>query len=1081
MWYMTKIETIYQLADIHIKNDRERHEEYKKIFEKVYKQLKEDKREKLIVICGDLVHDKNSTKSDASILASDFLYKLSEISKVIIFDGNHDISIDDSRASEIKRILTNHENKNKISYLDKSGEYEIEGINFILTHTNAHEVTKITEKKNMLNIGLYHGSLYASILPNGTNMRESKFKLQDFKNYDITMLGDIHLYQEFKYKNVVYSGSLIQQGYGEYTENHGMVKWNVQTKTHEFIPILNDNCYVNCKMIGTDIKILNYNKENNENNENIKIDLLKYKTINMIVEFDLIDTNKQDECKKKIIEQYKDKIHEPHFELNINSIMLNANEKNTHKCKDIYEIHNEYIDKMDITIEQKKICKERITIIITECMQRISSIETNTQKKLELIEMEFENIFCYGEKNKIVFENKKGIIGIMGENGEGKSSINHILLYVLYNEWGVGLRPGQPQNKHVKDKEGWIKIKFKVNNDIYEIEKILREKKNLTIKKNNILVPNDGRTELLQYVASLIGTFSEITDTNILLQNNINFIDRTPREKENHLGKILNLIIYDSIKKNISDKITNKEKEIIKTLSIETENIKKEELIKIKQNLEKQSKELEKQNIEQNKIIKYELELTIGDEKLKKIPKNIKLLIQEKTNKINELKKLECKITQEDINELKLQLSILNNKMENVENEKYVNITENEQELNENYIKIKEKIAKHEKILLYKISKEEYEKRILNMKNNKNELKLIEKKNESLLKLKFNDTCNCCNMNTKIISENTEICRIEELNKNIIENENIESKYNLFMLYNKKNELKTQIKIYNEKIKIESNNMKIENKKNKLKTQIKILNDNINDHETKYYEYTNLQKILNELTNDIILLNENLIDKNNIENKQQILNTNIKDKYKILTEIKNTNKIIDELKIKMYVLEKELNDNTTYAKKNIEHIKEKDVYEILEKLYTNIKIKENVMREKLNQLELLTNNVLTKMTDFKIKFEKETIGYSIDIIRKNDIISAMCTSGYEKFACNISLHMAMTQINSYLKSDFLIIDEGFSTISKKNLVKINDVFDVLKKNYKWCFVISHIDEIKNNYDTSYTICRDSSGNSHINI
>ena len=45
---------IYHMADIHITNKNERYEEYQEIFEKVYKLLENDPREKIIAICGDL-------------------------------------------------------------------------------------------------------------------------------------------------------------------------------------------------------------------------------------------------------------------------------------------------------------------------------------------------------------------------------------------------------------------------------------------------------------------------------------------------------------------------------------------------------------------------------------------------------------------------------------------------------------------------------------------------------------------------------------------------------------------------------------------------------------------------------------------------------------------------------------------------------------------------------------------------------------------------------------------------------------------------------------------------------------------
>lgn len=115
------VEIIYHIADIHIPNNISRHEEYKEVFEEVYKKLKEDNKEKLIVICGDLFHDKTMIKPEALSLAKDFIFNLCMYSEVIIIDGNHDINItNDSRMSTIEAMINRIETDNKINYLKEN-------------------------------------------------------------------------------------------------------------------------------------------------------------------------------------------------------------------------------------------------------------------------------------------------------------------------------------------------------------------------------------------------------------------------------------------------------------------------------------------------------------------------------------------------------------------------------------------------------------------------------------------------------------------------------------------------------------------------------------------------------------------------------------------------------------------------------------------------------------------------------------------------------------------------------------------------------------------------------------------------
>ena len=87
-----QIKYIYQLADIHIR-PLERHKEYREVFSKLYIKLKEDEniKQSLIVICGDIVHDKDNIKPELILLIREFLKNLSSITDVILFSGNHDL------------------------------------------------------------------------------------------------------------------------------------------------------------------------------------------------------------------------------------------------------------------------------------------------------------------------------------------------------------------------------------------------------------------------------------------------------------------------------------------------------------------------------------------------------------------------------------------------------------------------------------------------------------------------------------------------------------------------------------------------------------------------------------------------------------------------------------------------------------------------------------------------------------------------------------------------------------------------------------------------------------------------------
>jgi DNA repair exonuclease SbcCD nuclease subunit len=75
------------------------------------------------------------------------------------------------------------------------------------------------------------------------------------------MAGDIHKRQVLKRGNVeiVYSGSLVQQTFGETVSQHGFVVWDIEHMTHEFIDLESDYGLYDIKI--ESIEDLNEDKE----------------------------------------------------------------------------------------------------------------------------------------------------------------------------------------------------------------------------------------------------------------------------------------------------------------------------------------------------------------------------------------------------------------------------------------------------------------------------------------------------------------------------------------------------------------------------------------------------------------------------------------------------------------------------------------------------------------------------------------------------------------------------------------------------------------------------------------------------
>ena len=92
----------------------------------------------------------------------------------------------------------------------------------------------------------------------------------------------------------------------------------------------------------------------------------------------------------------------------------------------------------------------------------------------ELKEFEWDNLFNYGEKNKINFENLTGVVGLLGPNFSGKSSVVDSILFTLFNSTSKGER----KNVHVinqKEQKATGKMKVQIGGDVYQISRNLQK------------------------------------------------------------------------------------------------------------------------------------------------------------------------------------------------------------------------------------------------------------------------------------------------------------------------------------------------------------------------------------------------------------------------------------------------------------------------------------------------------------------------------------------------------------------------------------------------------------------------------
>lgn len=244
------IKVVIQCSDIHIRpflRLNEYAEQLQKFIEKCKEISKGYKREEIrIVICGDLVHSKNTISNELMVFTSFFLRQLEEIATVIVIAGNHDLLVNNTSRTDTLTALFDTANFQNCKFLDgmlgyESGFVEDDNVVWALysiysgyNQPNFNDLTVYDKPV----IGLYHGMVVGASLNNGTVV-DNGVEGGIFDGCTCVMAGDIHKRQVIKRGDIeiVYSGSLIQQTFGETVSQHGFVIWDIEHMTHEFIDL----------------------------------------------------------------------------------------------------------------------------------------------------------------------------------------------------------------------------------------------------------------------------------------------------------------------------------------------------------------------------------------------------------------------------------------------------------------------------------------------------------------------------------------------------------------------------------------------------------------------------------------------------------------------------------------------------------------------------------------------------------------------------------------------------------------------------------------------------------------------------
>lgn len=662
-----------------------------------------------------------------------------------------------------------------------------------------------------------------------------------------------------------------------------------------------------------------------------------------------------------------------------------------------------------------------------------------------------------------------------------------------------------------KSKDLKILDEVKVNKPEFDFNyKPFFKKEELSEKINITLLP-EYENENLKDLTFEIQSIEKPTESIQALQKIINFTKLEESGDYNDRSNDIKLLEKYDTDKNLHLKI----KPIIKIKErILTSN--QDQMLsygeKEKIQLETQLRSLKKYAIKSNKNLKCKdviLELEECKINLKHVLESIEFNKSQIDNEsiINLSKQIkEIKYTEEELikfitdqgfkyEELKLNIiKKLDDKTLSVQDYENIKVLISSINYENMLLSLKKNETLYKEIESIKIKNKEIETRLKYLKQNYKDLEIqINAKEELISKLKYNEKIDIeiVEINKKL--ESLEICKLDLEYTNALKLNNENELYNK-KIYNwienleKLKALRSETTLYKK-----YKNNAVQNKKNK------ILSEDAIDKMKKLEKLEKLEKMQNMYLSSI---KNKDINKSLKENKGIALcdleyykNQELQNKYDLFIYNQNQNK---ERKLLLLEYNKLLEENIKIESQNemilekieileheiefingsnldalyIEYKALKKEEEIIEHKLNNLKIYKNIistniivnyiLSENLKTLEININKILKQYNlNFTIQIEHSNKNVKIYQIKDVKKISIKSVSGYETILLDIACKISLKQHINIFQSNILMIDEVMARVSVSNYSTLDNIFNMLRSNYKNILLITHIPEITN--------------------
>ena len=1042
---------IAHISDTHIRNLKY-HKEYRAVFDKIYKSLRKQKPD-AIVHCGDLAHTKVNLSPEYFDLASSFLKNLADIAPLIIIPGNHDGNLRNTARQDAITPLVEALDHKHIHLLKNSGEYvwDTNIVFNVLSVFDPDNWVKPT-REDKINIALYHGSISGCETSLGWIMEHGENDVSIFEGHDYAMLGDIHKTNQILDDDgkVRYVGSTVQQNHAEELDK-GYLLWTIDNKDDFKVDLhtfRNPKPFITIELtpkgrIPKNTKIPLGARVRVVANTKLPVETIRKATDVVRTRFKPESLTFLNRAGVSLSSAHTDEITEQ----NLRDVQVQQ------------ELIRDYLKDYE---PSEELLKEVFSLNERFNKEAEENEEVARNVNWSLKHLEWDNLFCYGEGNKIDFENIRGLVGIFGKNYSGKSSVVDSLLYTLYNSTSKNVRKNVDIVNNKKD-GGRGKVKIQVGTKLYTVERTSDKYE----KKLRGQVTTEARTDVKFSVVDLatgdeeildstdrngtdarirhtFGTLEDFLTTSMSSQlGALDFISEGSTRRKEILAKFLDLEFFDKkfklAKKDSSDTKGYLKKLETFDLDADEEVIANEqdEVLTLIEQKEKACEDYEK------KLKKLKAELQETEEKLASVPAEI----------------IDAELVESQITSSELLIVDIERKIENyhkkIEESNYFLVRAEEVLSQFDETQLLSEAEENKKLKLDLNSLLEQQRKL------ERDLDLYQKRVGILDDIPCGDKykTSCKFIGDAFVAQD------------------LIPATNLSLGTTAKNANKLQNKL--EQSAAEYTLEKITTTKQKvLETQhtVTSLQLQISQEEQKK---TTLEQHIEELRGKLDYYTEN---------KEAIINAALLKENKRQLELdiheskRECNYCRDDL-LKLHKqegsLQAQLTENQNKRNELEKTRREFSAYDLFMKCMHPNGIAFGIIKKKLPIINEAITEVLTNVVDFNVYFEDNGRKLDIFIQHKDQAARPLeLGSGAEKTLAAMAIRIALLNVSNMPKSDLFILDEPGTALDENNMEGFTRILDILREHFKTTLLITHIEGLKDSVEKVITVSK-TEGFAHI--